>query len=161
MPLPRMTIRRGMAVIAIIAPLLALARCPFAFGLFIRPALVALFIALSVRRRRFDLIAWLIIAYPGLFLLILHLQRWLIRIGLARRSSPLFEGLIGLSDTGGCLCLLAYVACVSIVAAKRARDQMLRPAAKRVVFLMPPAWVGLLAFAIWDPFGVLGYFFRF
>ena len=150
-----------MAAIAIIAPLLTLARYPFASGLIVFAGIIALFMTISVRRRRFDLLAWLIITYPALPLLTLYLQWGLIRMDLARRASPLFDGLIGLSDTGGYLCLLAYVACISLVVSSRVHNTSgLKRAAKRVVFIMPPVWACLFAFAIWDPYGMLGYFFH-
>jgi hypothetical protein len=77
------------------------------------------------------------------------------------RSIPLFDGLIGLSDTCGYLCLLAYVGCVSILVRGRGRDwPPLKRAAWRVIIFMPIAWIALFIFAIWDPFGMLGYFFR-
>jgi hypothetical protein len=150
-----------MAVIAIMAPLLALARYPFTFGLFLPAGLIAVFVAISVRRRRYDLIARLIIAYPALPLLTLYLQWGLNRMDLASRSSRLFDGLIGLSDTFGYICLLAYVACIALVASRRMRNApSLKWAAKQVVFIMTPTWACLFAFAIWDPFGMLGYFFH-
>jgi hypothetical protein len=150
-----------MAVIAIIAPLLALTRDPFAFGLIVFAGLIAVFVTISVRRRRYELIAWLIITYPALPLLTLYLQWELGRMNLAPRSSRLFDGLIGLSDTGGYLCLIAYVACIALVASRRlCNAPSLKRAAKQLVFIMPPTWACLFAFAIWDPFGMLAYFFH-
>jgi hypothetical protein len=160
----RWTILRIMAVIAVLAPLLALSRYPFYFGLFLPVGLIALFVTLSIRRRRYDWVAWLIIAYPLIPLLTLYLHGGLIQQKLSRRSSPFFEGLIGLSDVCALLFLLAYVACVSLVAgvaAELVRDNpTLKRAAWRVVILMPISWVVLFVVAVWDPFGMLGHFFR-
>jgi hypothetical protein len=154
------TIRRVMVVIALLAPLLTLARYPFALGLVAYGGSIALFVGLSIRRRRYDLVAWLLIFYPVLPLLVLYLQWVLGKYRLASRSTPLFGGLIGLSDTCGYLCLLAYLGCVSILVRGRDRPE-LRREAWRVIIFMPLAWIALFVFAVWDPFGVLGYFFRF
>jgi hypothetical protein len=157
---PHWTIRRIMIVTAILAPLLALARYPFAFGLIAYGGSIALLVGLSIWRRRYDLVAWLLIIYPVLPLLVLYLNWGLAIRKIVRRSSPLFDGLIGLSDVCGCLGLLAYAGCVSILASGWGQPA-LRRAAKRVVIFMPIAWIALFVFLIWDPFGMLGYFFRF
>ena len=157
--IPQWTIRRIMAVIAIAAPLLALTRYPFAFGLVSYGGSIALVVWLSARRRRYDLIAWLMIFYPLLPLLVLYLNWGLAIRKIVRRSTPLFDGLIGLSDICGYLCLLAYVGCVSILASGWGEPTLRRPA-RLVVIFMPVAWIALFVFAIWDPFGMLGYFFR-
>jgi hypothetical protein len=72
------------------------------------------------------------------------------------------DGMFGISDIGAMVCLVAYVGCVSIWLGglKRQDAPELRRAAKRVVLLMPPAWVGFFAFALWDPFGALGFLFH-
>jgi hypothetical protein len=158
---PQWTIRRIMVVIAVAAPLLALTRYPFVFGLIAYGGSVALFVGLSIRRHRYDLIAWLLIFYPALPLLVLYINWGLAIRKIVGRSIPLFDGLIGLSDTCGYLCLLAYVGCVSILVRGRGRDwPPLKRAAWRVIIFMPIAWIALFIFAIWDPFGMLGYFFR-
>jgi hypothetical protein len=154
-------IRRMMVVIACLAPLLALARYPFVLGLVAFVGTIALFVALSIRRRRYDLVAWLLILYPVLPLLTLYLHWSLAIRKIVRRSTPLFDGLIGLSDACGYLCILAYFGCIAIVAGPWGRDvPEIKRAAKWVVFVTPVTWVALFAFAIWDPFGTLGYFFR-
>ncbi len=53
------SILQVMVVIAGLAPLLALARYPFAFGLVAFPGSIIVFVALCIRRRRYDLVAWL------------------------------------------------------------------------------------------------------
>jgi hypothetical protein len=155
------SILRMMVVIAGLAPLLALARYPFILGLVAFGGTIALFVALCIRRRRYDLVAWLLILYPALPLLTLHIHSSLAIRKIVRRSAPLFEGLFGLSDVCGYFCILAYFGCLVIVAGRWGREvPELKRAAKWVVFLMPVTWVALFAFAMWDPFGVLGYFFR-
>ena len=160
-PAPQWTIRRIMVITAMMAPLLALARYPFAFGLVAYGGSIALLVGLSIRRGRYDPIAWLLILYPALPLLILYIHWSLATRKIVRRSTPLFDGLVGLSDVFGYLCLLAYVGCVSILASGRGRERpALGRAARRVVIFMPIAWFALFVFAIGDPFGMLGYFFR-
>jgi hypothetical protein len=155
------TIHRIMVIIAILAPLLALTRYPFAFGMVAYAGVIASFVGLSIWRRRYDLIAWLLIFYPVLPLLVIYLHWSLATRRIVRRSTPLLDGLFGLSDTGGYLCLLSYLGCVSILASGWSRDRPeLRRAAWRVIILMPIAWIALFVFAISDPFGMLGYFFR-
>jgi hypothetical protein len=161
----RWTIRRIMIVIAILAPLLALSRYPFAFGLVVTIGLIALFVADSIRRGRFERVAWLLCGYPLLPLLTLYLQWGLITRRLIRRSTTtVLDGIFAVSDIGGFLCLLAYVGCVSLAAGAasgRARDTPgLRRAAWLVVILLPLSWVGLFAFAMWDPFGALSRLFH-
>ena len=157
------TIRRIMVVILILAPLLALSRFPFAFGLVVTIALIALFVVDSVRRLRFGRIAWLLCGYPLLPLALLYLQYGLLIRKVIRRSSvTVLDGAFAFSDIGGFLCLIAYVGCVSIVAGSLASQSFpeLKRAAWRVVRLMPLAWVALFAFALWDPFGALARLFH-
>jgi hypothetical protein len=150
-----------MVIIAGLAPLLALARYPFAFGLVAFAGTIALFVALCVRRRRYDLVAWFLIFYPVLPLLVLYIHWSLAIRKIVSRGSPLFEGLIGLSDTVLYLCIFAYFGCVVIVARRRGqKPPEMRRAAKCVVFALPVMWIALFVFTIWDPFGMLGYFFR-
>jgi hypothetical protein len=155
------SILRVMVVIAGLAPLFALARYPFAFGLVAFAGTIATFVALSVRRRRYDLVAWLLIFYPALPLSVLYIHWSLASRKIVGRGSPLFEGLIGLSDTLGYLCIFAYFWCVMIVARRwgRPAPEMHR-SAKCVVLMLPVTWVALFGLTIWDPFGMLGYFFR-
>jgi hypothetical protein len=153
------TILRMMAIIAGVAPLLALTRYPFVLGLVTFGGTIALFVTLSIRRGRYDLVAWLLILYPLLPLLTLY-THWSLAIRkIVRRSTPLFDGLIGLSDVCGYLCLVAYFGCVVIIA-RSLGGPAIRRAAKWVAFVMPVAWAGLFVFSIWDPFGMLDYFFR-
>jgi hypothetical protein len=158
-PAHRWTILRVMVIIACIAPLLALARYPFAFGLFTYAGSVALFVTLSIRHHRYDLVAWLLILYPALPLLIMYVHWNLAIRHIVRRSTPLSDGLIGLSDVGGYLSILAYFGCVMIVGRSLGSPEM-RKAAKRVVIFLPITWAALFVFTMWDPFGMLGYFFR-
>jgi hypothetical protein len=151
-----------MIVIAGLAPLIALTRYPLAFGLFAHVVVFALFVGLSIWRRRYDLIAWFLIFYPALPLLVFYVHWNLAIRSIVSRSNPVFDGLIGLSDVFGYLCLLAYVGCVSILAGGLGRERPeFRRAVWRVIILMPIAWIALFVFAIWDPLGFLGYFFRF
>jgi hypothetical protein len=115
------TLRRIMALTAMAAPLLALTRYPFALGLVAYGGTIALFVGLNIRRRRYDLVAWLLVFYPVLPLAVLYLHWGLATRRIVRRSTPLFDGLIGLSDLCGLLCLLAYVGCVSILARGQGR----------------------------------------
>jgi hypothetical protein len=156
------SILQVMVVIAGLAPLLALARYPFVFGLVAFVGSIILFVALCIRRRRYDLVAWLLILYPVLPLLVLY-THWSLAIRkIIRRSTPLFDGLIGLSDACAYFCIVAYFGCIAIVVGRWAQKAPeIRRAAKWVVFVMPVTWIALFAFAIWDPFGMLGYFFRF
>ncbi len=140
-------------------PLFVLARYPFVLGLVAFPGTIALFVTLSIRRRRYDLVAWLLILYPLLPLLTLYIHWNLAIRKIVRRSTPLFDGLIGLSDACGYFCILAYFGCIVIVARSWGGPEM-RRAAKWVAFVMPVTWVVLFVFTIWDPFGMLGYFFR-
>jgi vacuolar-type H+-ATPase subunit I/STV1 len=160
----RWTIRRVMAVIAILAPLLALARYPFALGFAVASGLIALFVGHSLRGRHYGRVAGLIDnRLPFLPLLLLYLTWGVITLRYARRSSVGFlDGIFGISDIGAMVCLVAYVGCVSIWLGglKRQDAPELRRAAKRVVLLMPPAWVGFFAFTLWDPFGALGFLFH-
>jgi hypothetical protein len=160
-PAHRWNILRMMVIIAGLSPLLALARYPFVLGLVAFGGSIALFVALSIRHRRFDLIAWLLILYPVLPLLTLY-AHWSLAIRkIVRRSTPLFDGLIGLSDVCGYLCIFAYFGCIAIVGGFWMREvPEIRRAAKWVVFVMPFTWIALFVFAIWDPFGMLGYYFR-
>jgi hypothetical protein len=159
-----------MVVIAILAPLFGLVRLfdpnrySVPFGFFVAIGLIALFVGYCARRGRYGWIASLIIGYPLVPLLILHLTWGVIKLRFARRSSVGFlDGMFGISDIGAMVCLAAYVGCVSVWlgAGKSWSVPELRSAAKRVVLLMPPAWVGLFVFAIWDPFGALEYLFHF
>ena len=76
-----------MVLIAGLAPLLALARYPSAFGLVAFAGSIVLFVALCIRRRRYDLVAWLLILYPVLPLLVLY-THWNLAIRrIVRRSS--------------------------------------------------------------------------
>lgn len=154
------TIRRVMVGIACLAPLLALARHPFAFGFVVTAGAILLFVGVSYRRRRYHRIAWLVCLYPALPLVNLYLSWALLRLRYVRRSSMgLLDGMFGVSDIGAYLCLMAYVGCVSILI--RGADPALGRAAKRVVLLMPVTWAAFLAFSFWDPFGVLSTMFRF
>jgi hypothetical protein len=156
------TILRIMVIIALLAPLLALTRYPFVFGLVAFVGSIALFVGLSLRRQRYDLIAWLLVFYPVLPLLILHVHWRLAIRKIVSRADPLFGGLIGLSDIGGFLGLFAYMGCVAILARALGKDRpKLRRAAWLVVILMPIAWSALFVFAIRDPFGCLQYMIRF
>jgi hypothetical protein len=159
----RWTIRRFMAVIAILAPLLALARYPFVFGFALAIGLIALFVGHSIRGRHYGRIAGLMIGYPLLPLLMLYLTWGVITLRYARRSSVGFlDGMFGVSDIGALVCLMAYVGCVSIWLGglKRHDAPELRRAAKWAVLLMPASWIVLFAFTLWDPFGALGYIFH-
>ena len=150
-----------MIVIAILAPLLA--RYPFAFGFVGSIGLFALFVGHGLRTRRCGRIAGLMIGYPLVPLLILHLMWAVITLRFARKSSVGFlDGMFGISDIGAMVCLLAYVGCIAIRLGGLERQDApeIRRAAKQVVLLLPPAWVGLFAFALWDPSGALGYFFH-
>ena len=150
-----------MVVIAGLAPLLALARYPFVFGLVAFVGSIALFVALCIWRRRYDLVAWLLVFYPVLPLLTLYVHWNLAIRKIVRRSTPLFDGLIGLSDVCAYLCIVAYFGCVVMVTRPWGRKvPEIRSAAKWVVFLMPVTWAAMFVFAIWDPSGMLDYFFR-
>jgi hypothetical protein len=150
-----------MVVIAGLAPLLALARYPFVLGLVAYVGTIALFVALCIRRRRYDLVAWLLILYPVLPLVTLYLHWSLAIRKIVGRSTPLFDGLIGLSDVCGYFCIFAYFGCIVVVTRPWGREvPEIRRAAKWVVFVMPVTWVALFVFTIRDPFGMLDYFFR-
>ncbi len=59
------------------------------------------------------------------------------------------------------LCLLAYLANIILMATGAYRNTPERKrAAWRVILVMPLSWAGLLALTLWDPFGMLNYFFR-
>ncbi len=159
-PTYQWNIRRMMAIIAGLAPLLALARYPFALGLFTFVGSISVFVTLSILRRRYDLVAWLLILYPALPLLVLFLHWNLATRKIVRRSTPFFDGLIGLSDFFGFLGIIAYFACIIIIVRSRSAPAI-RRAARCVVYFVPITWTALFALAIWDPFGILAYFFRF
>jgi len=161
------TIRRGMIVIAILAPVFALARhfVSFSFGLgFVTSVgLIALFVVHSTQRRHYNRLGSFIIGYPLLPLLILHVTWGVIKLRFARRSSVGFlDGMFGVSDIGAVLCLMAYVGCVSVWLGTWKRQDVpeIRRAAKRVVLFMPLAWMGLFVVALWDPLGVFESLFR-
>ena len=154
-----------MAVIAAVSVPLAFARYDFPFGFFVTVGLFALFVVDCVRRRAYGRIALLICAYPAYPLLLFHLEWFLRTRKIARRSSlGILDGAIGFSDIGAYLCLMAYVACVSLAAGWLARriqgEPELKRAAKRVALIMPFSWAAFLALAIFDPFGALGYLIR-
>jgi hypothetical protein len=111
------------------------------------------------RESKQSLVAWLLILYPLLPLLTLYIHWNLAVRKIVGRSTPLFDGLIGLSDVCGYSCILAYFGCIVIVTRSSGVPEM-RRAAKWVAFVMPVTWVVLFVFTIWDPFGMLGYFFR-
>jgi hypothetical protein len=153
-------ILRIMVIIAALAPLLALTRYPFALGLFTYAGSIALFVTLSIRRRCYNLVAWLLILYPVIPLLVMYIHWLLATRRIVRRSTPLFDGLLGFSDIIGVFCIIAYFACV-VIATRSGGVPELKRAAKWVVFVMPLSWTALVAFVIIDPLGMIAYFFRF
>ena len=103
---------------------------------------------------RYGQIAGLIIGYPLVPLLILYITWGVIKLRYARRSSVGFlDGMFAVMhrrpDSSRRLCGVRFR-----LARRMERDDIpeLRRAAKRVVLLMPPTWLGLFAFALWDPF---------
>lgn len=146
--------------IACLAPLLALARYPFAFGFVITAGAIALFVGINYRSRQYHRVAWLLCLYPAIPLANLYLSWWLLRMRYVRRSSiGLLDGMLGISDIGAMICLMAYVGCIAILFG--GSDPALRREAKRVCLLMPVTWAAFLGFCLWDPLGVLGTMFRF
>jgi hypothetical protein len=153
-------ILRMMVIIAALAPLLALTRYPFALGLFAYAGSIALFVTLSIRRRCYNLVAWLLILYPVIPLLIMSIHWLLAMRRIVRRSTPLFDGLLGFSDIIGVFCIIAYFACV-VIATRSWGAPEFRRAAKWVAVVMPFTWAALVVFVIIDPLGMIAYFFRF
>lgn len=157
----RWTIRQFMILVAILAPLLALARFPVVLGFVSASGSIAVFVAHSIRRRHFDRIAWLVCAFPAVPLLTIHLASWLLRKRMIRRSSMgVLDGVLGISDIGAVLCLLVFLASLILLVGGRG-GRALRRAAWQLVLILPLAWSSFVALAIWDPFGALNVVFRF
>ena len=95
--------------------------------------------------------------YPALPLLVLFLHWNLATRKIVRRSTPFFDGLIGLSDFCGFLGVIAYFACIIIVVRSRSAPAI-RRAARCVVYFVPITWTALVSSAIWDPFRDFGVF---
>jgi hypothetical protein len=141
-----------MVVIAALAPIRALARYPIVLGLVTLVGTIALLVALSIRGRRYDLVAWLLILYPLVPLLTLYLHSSLATGKIVSRSTPFFDGLIGLSDVCGLLYLLAHFGCVVVLTHPwRGELSEVRRAAKWLVFVMPPTWGALIRLRRWGP----------
>ena len=156
-----------MVVIALMAPFLALARYPFAFGFATTIGLFGSFVTWSARRRKYDRIVWLICAYPLFPWTLLHLLWILPRHKLIARSSlGLLDGMFAFSDIGVLLGLGAYLATLVLLVsgafgkADQESDQPFRKAARGLLFLMPPIWLALLTLTIVDPFGALASLFH-
>ncbi|MFO0958341.1 MAG: hypothetical protein U0800_13080 [Isosphaeraceae bacterium] len=157
--LPRWTIRRAMAVVAIVAALCTLARIPFAFGLVVPAGVILAAVADGIRRKHYARVAWIACLLPALPIATLYIHWALAGLGLARRYSAMSEGVLGASEILVMFGLLAYVGIVGL-AIRGGEDPYLRRASRWAAFLMPPTWFALLGFLLWDPFGMMDYFFR-
>ncbi len=92
----RWTLSLMMGGIANFAALLALSRYPFGFGFVVPAILIVLFVAYSVRRKRYGRVAKLICFFPVLPLLTLYCQ-WILNVRkfVPRSSTGTFDGILG------------------------------------------------------------------